>query len=259
MPGPPGERYRSFGDLAAAVAPWKSAERDAFLGGLEKKAPDLFADWGAGLAELLLDDYVLGEGWKPSRSHPRDGLLMAEAWDLSEEGGAPWDDFRVTPWLEQGAALIRSDLATLKAVEISKQVEGMVLSDDSGLEVDALDGAPGVYSARYAGVHGDDAGNNAKLLNELVGVADRSARFRCVMVLAREGEALAHFDGAVEGKIISEQQGAGGFGYDPLFVPDGYEETFAELGEDVKNGLSHRARAMAQVVGWLSAEESGVE
>ena len=82
--------------------------------------------------------------------------------------------------------------ATLKAVEISKQVEGMVLSDDSGLEVDALDGAPGVYSARYAGVHGDDAGNNAKLLNEMGGVADRSARFRCVMVLAREGEALAH-------------------------------------------------------------------
>jgi XTP/dITP diphosphohydrolase len=100
-------------------------------------------------------------------------------------------------------------------------------------------------------VHGDDAANNAKLLADLEGVESREARFRCVMVLAQNGQVLAHFDGAVEGKIIAEQQGAGGFGYDPLFVPDGYERTFAELGEDVKNGLSHRAQAMQQVVAWL--------
>lgn len=141
--------------------------------------------------------------------------------------------------------------ATLKAVEISEQVPGLVLADDSGLEVDALGGAPGVYSARYAGEEGNDAANNEKLLNELAGAEGCSARFRCVMVLAEDGEVLAHYDGAVEGKIIGEKRGEGGFGYDPLFVPEGYEQTFAELGEEVKNGLSHRARAMAKVVGWL--------
>ncbi|MBK1831313.1 XTP/dITP diphosphatase [Verrucomicrobiaceae bacterium R5-34] len=147
--------------------------------------------------------------------------------------------------------------ATLKAVEISRQVDGLVLSDDSGLEVDALDGAPGVYSARYAGEDGNDALNNEKLLRELGGVAEseRSARFRCVMVLAENGEALAHFDGAVEGHILSARHGEGGFGYDPLFVPEGYEKTFAELGEEVKNSLSHRARAMVQVSRWLAARE----
>ncbi len=150
---------------------------------------------------------------------------------------------------ETGATFLEN--ATLKAVQISEQIGGLVLSDDSGLEVDVLHGAPGVHSARYAGVHGDDTANNAKLLANLEGVESREARFRCVMVLAQNGQVLAHFDGAVEGKIIIEQQGAGGFGYDPLFVPDGYERTFAELGEDVKNGLSHRAQAMQQVVAWL--------
>lgn len=150
---------------------------------------------------------------------------------------------------ETGATFLEN--ATLKAVQISEQIGGLVLSDDSGLEVDFLHGAPGVHSARYAGVHGDDTANNAKLLANLEGVESREARFRCVMVLAQNGQVLAHFDGAVEGKIIVEQQGAGGFGYDPLFVPDGYERTFAELGEDVKNGLSHRAEAMQQVVAWL--------
>ena len=150
---------------------------------------------------------------------------------------------------ETGATFLQN--ATLKAVQISGQIGGLVLSDDSGLEVDVLHGVPGVHSARDDGVHGDDAANNAKLLADLEGVESREARFRCVMVLAQNGQVLAHFDGAVEGKIIAEQQGAGGFGYDPLFVPDGYERTFAELGEDVKNGLSHRAQAMQQVVAWL--------
>ncbi len=144
--------------------------------------------------------------------------------------------------------------ATLKAVEISRQISGLVLSDDSGLEVDALNGEPGVYSSRYAGKDGDDEANNTKLLAELDrrgGV--RSARFRCVMVLAEDGKLLAHFEGAVEGSIISEKRGSGGFGYDPLFVPDGFEHTFAELGEEVKNKLSHRARAMTGVADWLRA------
>lgn len=143
--------------------------------------------------------------------------------------------------------------ATLKAVEISQQVPGLVMSDDSGLEVDALGGDPGVYSSRYAGQDGNDSANNAKLLKELDGAADRTARFRCVMVLAENGEVLAHFDGAVEGRMINELQGEGGFGYDPLFVPDGHDLTFAELGEEIKNGLSHRARAMEKVVAWLAS------
>lgn len=143
--------------------------------------------------------------------------------------------------------------ATLKAVEISKQVEGLILSDDSGLEVDALGGEPGVYSSRYAGEAGNDAANNKKLLHELQGEDSRTARFRCVMVLAQDGEVLASFDGAVEGRMLSELHGEGGFGYDPLFVPVGYDQTFSQLSEEIKNQLSHRAVAMQKVVAWLAA------
>lgn len=148
--------------------------------------------------------------------------------------------------------------ATLKAVEISKLVDGLVLSDDSGLEVDVLNGEPGVYSARYSGEPCNDTANNAKLLQALEGEEDRSARFRCVMVLAQDGILLASFDGAVEGRIIGELRGEGGFGYDPLFVPDGYEQTFAELGGEIKNKLSHRARALEQAAHWL-AQQPGME
>ena len=143
--------------------------------------------------------------------------------------------------------------ATLKAVEISKQVDGLILSDDSGLEVDALGGEPGVYSSRYAGEAGNDAANNKKLLHELQGEDSRTARFRCVMVLAQDGEVLASFDGAVEGRMLSELHGEGGFGYDPLFVPVGYDQTFSQLSEGIKNQLSHRAVAMQKVVAWLAA------
>jgi len=141
--------------------------------------------------------------------------------------------------------------ATLKAVAISKVTDEWVLSDDSGLEVDALNGEPGVYSSRYAGVEGDDAGNNEKLLGELSGQSDRSGRFRCVMVIALQGEVLAHFSGHVEGRILEERHGTGGFGYDPLFVPEGYEKSFAELGDEIKNKLSHRANALKGVKKWI--------
>ena len=141
--------------------------------------------------------------------------------------------------------------ARLKALGISRALAGVVLSDDSGLEVDALGGAPGVWSSSYGGVEGDHARNNARLLAEMAGRDDRCARFRCTMVLARDGRELAHFSGTVEGRIIGEARGAMGFGYDPLFVPEGHELTFAELGEDIKNTLSHRARALQQVIAWL--------
>jgi XTP/dITP diphosphohydrolase len=141
--------------------------------------------------------------------------------------------------------------ARLKALGISRLLDGRVLSDDSGLEVDALDGAPGVGSSSYGGEEGNHARNIARLLEEMRGITDRRARFRCTMVLAADGRELAHFSGTVEGRIIDEPRGAQGFGYDPLFIPDGYEATFAELGEDVKNTLSHRSRALAQAVSWL--------
>ncbi|RYD61528.1 MAG: RdgB/HAM1 family non-canonical purine NTP pyrophosphatase [Verrucomicrobiaceae bacterium] len=141
--------------------------------------------------------------------------------------------------------------ATLKAVAISHEVTGLVLSDDSGLEVDALGGAPGVWSSSYGGEEGNHPKNNARLMTEMAGKSDRTARFRCTMVLAEGGKVLADFSGTVEGRILESAYGAGGFGYDPLFAPEGYDQTFAELGAEVKNSLSHRGRALAEVVAWL--------
>ncbi|HEY1787246.1 MAG TPA: non-canonical purine NTP pyrophosphatase [Verrucomicrobiae bacterium] len=168
--------------------------------------------------------------------------------------------------------------ATKKAVELAKWLTvrntrpapDFVLADDSGLEVDALNGAPGVFSARFASMEGTenspDADNNAKLLRLLKDepLEKRTARFRCVIAItpvpskeaenaspvcyADESELQTQlFDGTCEGRIIHEPRGTNGFGYDPLFVPDGFDETFADLGDDVKNRLSHRARALEKL------------
>lgn len=144
------------------------------------------------------------------------------------------------------------DNATLKAVAASQLFDGWVIADDSGLEVDALGGAPGVFSARYAGEAALDAENNALLLRNLEGVRERArtARFRCVIVLARAGRKLAAFSGVVEGIIAPRSRGAEGFGYDPLFVPDGFCQTFGELPEATKNLLSHRGRALNKLREW---------
>ena len=143
--------------------------------------------------------------------------------------------------------------ATLKAVGISKEVAGLVLADDSGLEVDGLNGEPGVWSSSYGGEEGNHLKNNARLERELPSVPEekRTGRFRCVMVLAKGGELLGEFAGAVEGRLLEKPQGSEGFGYDPYFVPEGHEKTFAELGSDIKNGMSHRGRALRQVVEYL--------
>jgi XTP/dITP diphosphohydrolase len=141
--------------------------------------------------------------------------------------------------------------ALKKATEIAKVAGMPCLADDSGLEVDALGGRPGVYSARYAGEGATDADNNVKLLDELSGTADeqRTARFRCAIVIVDgTGHELARADGACEGRIGHEAKGAHGFGYDPLFVPEGYTQTMAELGPDTKNDISHRAQAAAKLV-----------
>ena len=136
--------------------------------------------------------------------------------------------------------------AILKAVETSNCLPGLVVADDSGLEVDALDGAPGVYSARYAGEGATDADNIAKLLVELARCdsAPFSARFRCALALAREGKILHTFNGLVEGTVVGAPRGRAGFGYDPVFQPRGFEQTFGELSSAEKNRISHRARAI---------------
>ena len=176
--------------------------------------------------------------------------------------------------------------ATKKAVELAQWFSGQssgfkvqgstfVLADDSGLEVDALTGAPGVHSARFAALdtqsgNSSDAENNAKLLNLLQNVPNgkRTARFRCVIALtpvltepptnaspvcaANEHELQTElFDGTCEGQIRFAPSGAKGFGYDPLFVPDGFDQSFAELGEDIKNRISHRAKALEKLQNWF--------
>lgn len=136
--------------------------------------------------------------------------------------------------------------ARLKAVAICEATGSAAVADDTGLEVDALGGAPGVHSARYAGPDGDSAANLAKLLVELDGVpaSDRTARFRTVALVRRPDGSEVVTHGVVEGVIIDEPRGVGGFGYDPVFVPaDGDGSTFAEMTDDAKNAISHRGRA----------------
>jgi non-canonical purine NTP pyrophosphatase, rdgB/HAM1 family len=134
-------------------------------------------------------------------------------------------------------------------------------ADDTGLEVDALNGAPGVHSARYAeGTDHDSEANMKKLLDELGDNTNRKARFRTVisLILAEEGNSSSYkeylFDGEVKGHIAKEKHGNEGFGYDPLFIPDGYDKSFAELGEDIKNKISHRARAVAKLANFLKGK-----
>ena len=136
--------------------------------------------------------------------------------------------------------------AVLKAIAASTNRQSLVIADDSGLEVDALGGAPGIYSARYAGENASDRNNVDKLLGEL---RDRNekwpARFRCVIALARNGRLLGTFEGSVEGEVVDLPRGTNGFGYDPVFQPKGFEQTFAEMAAELKNKISHRAKAIA--------------
>ena len=138
----------------------------------------------------------------------------------------------------------------LKAETIFKRYGHVVISDDSGLEVDALDGAPGVYSARYAGEPRNDQRNINKLLDQLQGIDARNAQFRTVITLMNE-ENNFQFEGIVRGTIVKSSRGTAGFGYDPVFVPQGYDQTFAELTTDEKNKISHRANAIEKLLHFL--------
>jgi XTP/dITP diphosphohydrolase len=177
------------------------------------------------------------------------------------------DDFPAAPKVVEDADTFAGNAAK-KAVELANWLSTgsrftirdstvFVLADDSGLEVDALGGKPGVHSARFAAMdkneNSKDADNNAKLLRLLQNfpAEKRTARFRCAIALAqianRKSQIANLFDGTCEGRILFEACGQNGFGYDPLFVPNGFEQTFAELGEDVKNKLSHRAKALEKL------------
>ena len=157
-----------------------------------------------------------------------------------------WAHPEVSEIRESGTSF--EENAKLKALAASRRLPTLVIADDSGLEVDGLGGAPGIYSARYAGAKGTEGDKIDKLLGELARVRAtdnrRRARFRCVVALARNGNLLGTFEGVVEGSIAKEVRGDSGFGYDPIFIPDGFEQTFGELSADVKKTISHRAKAI---------------
>lgn len=140
-------------------------------------------------------------------------------------------------------SLLKAEAVSAYLVQHQDIMVDGVFSDDTGLEIAALGGAPGVRTARWAGEEHSDSKNREKAISELTGHVDRSARFRTVVTLIRHGH-VEQVDGIVPGRIAEQEYGQGGFGYDPLFIPDGYDKTFAELPAEVKNSISHRARAM---------------
>lgn len=163
-----------------------------------------------------------------------------------------------TPKIEESGRTFEEN-AISKALAVSQDrsaLGGLVAADDSGLEVDALGGAPGIYSARYAGENATDLENVAKLLRTLaerdVPASKRTTRFRCVIALARAGQLLGTFEGVAEGMIVDPVRGQNGFGYDPVFLPTGFEETFAELPVETKNGISHRAHAARKLARYVN-------
>lgn len=147
---------------------------------------------------------------------------------------------------ENGSTFAANAQIKAEALRAQAPAGAWVMADDSGLEVDALDGAPGIYSARYAGIDASDGDNVVKLLDALKEVpqSQRTARFRCVLCLIDHEGYMTHYDGTCEGHIDTKVQGDSGFGYDPIFIPEGYSESFAQLGDSVKSQLSHRAKAV---------------
>jgi XTP/dITP diphosphohydrolase len=156
---------------------------------------------------------------------------------------------------ENGQTFAANALLKAEALRALSPETAYVLADDSGLEVDYLQGAPGIYSARYAGADADDAANRKQLLSALSAVAmpERGGRFRCVLCLLSPTGEARYFDGTCAGAITTEASGSEGFGYDSIFIPEGYTETFGELGETVKSRLSHRALAVRALCSYLSA------
>jgi len=157
----------------------------------------------------------------------------------------------IPPCEETGATF--EENAAQKAIYYSKYCEEYLFVDDSGLEVDALGGAPGVYSARFAGPDATDEANNRLVLDRMRGARDRAARFVCVVALGRQGQLIRTFRGEVEGRLTEEPRGPNGFGYDPLFFYPPFGATFGEVPVERKMGVSHRAAALRGMQEWLVA------
>lgn len=180
------------------------------------------------------------------------GQMLGQQWMVLDLSTLP-----DAPEIEETGATFQEN-AALKALAISRLSDELIVADDSGLEVDALQGAPGVYSARYAGKNATDAENRHLVMRNLAAqsISESPGRFRCSMAVARKGELLGIFDGTVEGKVILEERGSNGFGYDPIFVPEGLRQTFGEVPAEMKHSMSHRARALKKLVDFLSANRS---
>ncbi len=163
------------------------------------------------------------------------------------------DDFPACPEVEEDADTFEGN-AVKKAVAVARFTGKPAFADDSGLEVYALDRAPGVFSARYAGSDADDSKNREKLLREMAGIekSKRGARFVCLVALAFPDGKVETFEGIVEGRIGTEPRGSSGFGYDPVFYPAGHDHTFAEMRADEKDALSHRGMALKKLRGYIS-------
>lgn len=166
----------------------------------------------------------------------------------------PLEGMREIPPAEETGATFEEN-AIQKALYYGRHAEGLLFADDSGLEVDALGGAPGVYSARFAGEGAGDAANNRLLLERLAGTEDRAARFVCVAALVDGARLVGTFRGTVEGRIIEEARGSHGFGYDPLFYYPAFGCTFGEASEEQKLGVSHRGNALSAMIRFLLAQQ----
>ena len=199
-----------------------------------------------------MQSLLIGTG-NPGKVREIKNILADSGWSFSSLEQFP----AVDPPEENGTSYAENAIA--KASYYALTTGMYALADDSGLEVDALAGAPGVFSARYAGENATDADRRALLLTELAKENNTSRRARFVAVVAisdATGSVLNVSEGICEGKIISSPRGEGGFGYDPLFVPDGYDQTFAELAEEIKNRISHRARALMKTRDFLDSYKS---
>ncbi len=157
------------------------------------------------------------------------------------------DNFSGLPKVKEDKDTFKAN-ARKKAIEISKRVDELVMADDSGLEVPALGNAPGIYSARYAGISQDDNKNIRKLLNEMKDfkASKRRARFRCAICLSKGSKVIRIVEGKVEGSITFKKKGIEGFGYDPVFIPEGFNKTFAQLKSVTKDRVSHRGLALIE-------------
>ena len=199
-----------------------------------------------------MQSLLLGTG-NPGKVKEIVRILEDSGWSLSS-----LQEFEQIESPEENGATY-SDNAILKARFYAKATGMFALADDSGLEVDALGGAPGVFSARYAGENATDADRRALLLSELEKTGDkvRRARFVAVVAISSPGGTIVNIsEGICEGIINSVPRGTGGFGYDPLFIPDGYDQTFAELPENIKNRISHRGRALMKTADFLRSSKS---